>query len=86
MLTKKESDFLAELLNEKVADLNWEYDDRILQIQKKLNLYPRKERWVLCGVLYVTVVEHEDAVMKWIGPMVSCHAKVRRLYIDSIHN
>ena len=83
ILTLKERKFLTELLNEKVADLSLEYDNNILHIQKKLKLYPRKERWVLDGILYVTVVEHEGADMKWLGPIVKCCDKVERPYSDA---
>ena len=81
-LTLNENKFLAQLLNEKVADLTWEYDSNILQIQKKLKLFPRKERWVLDGVMYVTEWENEDGPMKWHGRIVGRHEKVKRPYAD----
>lgn len=82
-LTIEEGKFLAGLLNEKVADLSCVYDNRILSIQKKLKLFPRKERWVMCGIMYVTVIEHEGANMKWLGRQISCHEKVERPYSDA---
>jgi len=83
LLTRKEMMLLAQLLNEKVSDLSWEYDDKIPSIQKKLKLFPRKERWVRCGILYVAVVDHEGADMKWLGPIVKCSDKVERPYSDA---
>ena len=84
LLTRKERKFLVDLLNEKVADLSKEWDNSILSIQKKLKLYPRKERWVMCGIQYVTVIEKEGAPMKWLGPIVKCCDKVERPFSD--HN
>lgn len=83
LLKEEEKLCLAEILNERAADLSKEYDERILSIQKKLKLFPRKERWVLDGILYVTVIESENAIMKWIGPIAGCHEKVKRPYSDS---
>ena len=84
LLIRKERKFLADLLNERVSDLKKEYDSAIISIQKKLKLYPRKERWVLCGIQYVTVIEREGAQMKWQGPIIGCHEKVERPFSD--HN
>ena len=83
-LNKDERLLLTGLLNEKVADLSIEYNPKILSIQKKLKLFPRKERWVMCGRMYVTVLEKKGAPMKWIGPIVKCCEKVERPYSD--HN
>jgi len=83
ILTEQENKLLAEVLNEKVADLSWEYDNRLLKIQKKLKLFPRKERWVRCGIMYVTVIEHEGANMEWLGRQIRCNEKVKRSYSDS---
>ena len=84
LLTRKERKFLVDLLNEKVADLSKEWDNSILSIQKKLKLYPRKERWVCCGIRYVTAIKKEGARMMWEGPIVRCDEKVERPFSD--HN
>lgn len=84
LLTRKERKFLADLLNEKAADLSKEYDNSILSIQKKLKLYPRKERWVSWGIQYVTVIAKEGARMMWLGPIAKCCDKVERPFSD--HN
>ena len=83
LLAREEKNILAEILNEKVADLSKEYDARILSIQKKLKLFPRKERWVLDGIMYVTEWENENATMKWHGPIVGCNENVPRPYADT---
>ena len=84
LLTGKEKKLLADLLNEQAADLRKEYDNRILSIQKKLGLYPRKERWVLCGIQYATVIPKKGATMMWEGPIVKCCDKAERPYSE--HN
>ena len=52
--------------------------------KKEMKLYPRKERWILCGIQYVTVIPKEGARMIWPDHIVKCCDKVKRPFSD--HN
>tara|TARA_B100000315_G_C14344750_1_gene481283 strand:- start:388 stop:537 length:150 start_codon:yes stop_codon:yes gene_type:complete len=46
-----------------------------------LDLYPRKERWILCGIMYITTISKKGAKMTWNKPIVPCNKKVKRPYL-----
>ena len=79
-LTDKERKYLTNLLNRQVINPEIPYDHELYSIQRKLKLYPRKEKWEcpVCEKIFTCTITKIRNTEK-VNPDLFCSKKCRKI-------